>query len=290
MSDTIGALSPTEIASLSDNADIQEAFRLYHYGAPSGVSIGEYDTTNTNTANLVIPSIAYTLYSLQQQITTISGTLGIQTSAYTAKGGILTATAPSTVVMLPVGSNGKVLMANSGTSTGIEWATPEITPTNTVTMSNKSFLSPQTDVLIFEGATPDANETTIGVVDPTADRTALLPDRSGTVQMDTIETSAQTDSYTLVISDKSKLIEINAATAKNVTIPLNTTVAYPVGTAIMVGQIGAGQVSIIVTAGVTLNGTPQGTANVIKLRDRWSVVVLIKRDTDTWLAVGDITT
>jgi hypothetical protein len=290
MSDTIGALSPTEVPALSENADIQEAFRLYHYGAPSGVGIGEYDTTNTNPLNLVVPSIAYTLYNLQQQITTISGTLGILTSAYTAKGGILTATAPSTVVMLPVGSNGKILTANSGTATGLEWATPEITPTNTVTMSNKSFLSPQTDVLIFEGATPDANETTLGVVDPTADRTALLPDRSGTVQMDTIETNPQTGNYTLVLADKSKLVEVNSGTAKNVTIPLNATVAYPVGTQIMIGQTGAGQVSIIVTGGVTLNGTPQGTTNVIKLRDQWSVVVLIKRDTDTWLAVGDITT
>lgn len=290
MSDTIGALSPTEVPALSENADIQEAFRLYHYGAPSGVGIGEYDTTNTNPLNLVVPSIAYTLYNLQQQITTISGTLGILTSAYTAKGGILTATAPSTVVMLPVGSNGKILTANSGTATGLEWATPEITPTNTVTMSNKSFLSPQTDVLIFEGATPDANETTLGVVDPTADRTALLPDRSGTVQMDTIETNPQTGNYTLVLADKSKLVEVNSGTAKNVTIPLNATVAYPVGTQIMIGQTGAGQVSIIVTGGVTLNGTPQGTANVINLRDQWSVVVLIKRDTDTWLAVGDITT
>jgi len=290
MSDTIGALSPTEVPALSENADIQEAFRLYHYGAPSGVGIGEYDTTNTNPLNLVVPSIAYTLYNLQQQITTLSGTLGILTSAYTAKGGILTATASSTVVMLPVGSNGKILTANSGTATGLEWATPEITPTNTVTMSNKSFLSPQTDVLIFEGATPDANETTLGVVDPTADRTALLPDRSGTVQMDTIETNPQTGNYTLVLADKSKLVEVNSGTAKNVTIPLNATVAYPVGTQIMIGQTGAGQVSIIVTGGVTLNGTPQGTANVINLRDQWSVVVLIKRDTDTWLAVGDTST
>ena len=104
MSDTIGALSPTEVPALSENADIQEAFRLYHYGAPSGVGIGEYDTTNTNPLNLVVPSIAYTLYNLQQQITAFSGTSGVLTSAYTAKGGILTATAPSTVVMLPVGS------------------------------------------------------------------------------------------------------------------------------------------------------------------------------------------
>ena len=35
--------------------------------------------------------------------------------------------------------------------------------------------------LIFEGATPDAHETTIAVTDPTGDRTVTIPDGSGTV-------------------------------------------------------------------------------------------------------------
>ena len=35
--------------------------------------------------------------------------------------------------------------------------------------------------IIFEGATPDAFETTVNVTDPTADRTITLPDNSGTV-------------------------------------------------------------------------------------------------------------
>ena len=35
--------------------------------------------------------------------------------------------------------------------------------------------------LIFEGATPDANETTLTVTDPTADRTITFPDITGTV-------------------------------------------------------------------------------------------------------------
>ena len=37
--------------------------------------------------------------------------------------------------------------------------------------------------LIFEGATADAFETTVRVVDPTADRTVTIPDLSGTVQL-----------------------------------------------------------------------------------------------------------
>ena len=37
------------------------------------------------------------------------------------------------------------------------------------------------DTIIFEGSTDDENETTLGVVDPTADRTINLPNASGTV-------------------------------------------------------------------------------------------------------------
>ena len=37
------------------------------------------------------------------------------------------------------------------------------------------------DTIIFEGATDDDNETTLGAVDPTADRTINLPNESGTV-------------------------------------------------------------------------------------------------------------
>jgi len=35
--------------------------------------------------------------------------------------------------------------------------------------------------LAFEGSTNDANETTLNVIDPTADRTITLPDETGTV-------------------------------------------------------------------------------------------------------------
>jgi len=38
-----------------------------------------------------------------------------------------------------------------------------------------------TTSVIFEGSTSDAFETTLTVVDPTADRTITLPNRSGTV-------------------------------------------------------------------------------------------------------------
>lgn len=61
--ESIGNLVPTKIPALIDNADIQEALRVYHYGSYS------FDPNETNASNLINPSIAYTLNSHQTQIT-----------------------------------------------------------------------------------------------------------------------------------------------------------------------------------------------------------------------------
>ena len=45
----------------------------------------------------------------------------------------------------------------------------------------ESLISAASSQIVFEGATDDANETTLTVVDPTADRTVTLPDATGTV-------------------------------------------------------------------------------------------------------------
>ena len=81
---------------------------------------------------------------------------------------------------------------------------------------------------------------------------------------------------------------MNNGSANTLTIPLNSSVAYPVGAQINVLQTGTGATTIVVTAGVTLNCTPQVSSNAAKLRAQWSSVTLIKRATDTWVAVGDL--
>jgi hypothetical protein len=90
-------------------------------------------------------------------------------------------------------------------------------------------------------------------------------------------------SYTLVLADAGKLVELNNASAISLTVPLNSSVAFPVGTQIHLLQTGAGQVNVS-GGGIALNATP-GT----KLRTQWSSATLIKRATDTWVLIGDLT-
>lgn len=106
---------------------------------------------------------------------------------------------------------------------------------------------------------------------------------SSTYQTAAISTNAQTGtSYTLVLADAGKLVELNNAAAITLTIPTNASVAFPVGTQVNILQTGAGQVTVS-GAGVTINGTPG-----LKLRTQWSSATLVKRATDTWVLLGDL--
>ena len=60
--ESIGTLIPTAIPGYADAADIQAALRAYHYGSYS------YDPANTSPASLVTPSIAKTIYDIEQDI------------------------------------------------------------------------------------------------------------------------------------------------------------------------------------------------------------------------------
>jgi hypothetical protein len=95
----------------------------------------------------------------------------------------------------------------------------------------------------------------------------------------------KTDSYTLsALTERDSLIEVAKGSAATITIPLNSAVAFPVGTSIDVLQTSTGQVTIAGDAGVTVNSTPG-----LKLRTQWSTATLFKRATNTWVVYGDLT-
>jgi hypothetical protein len=60
--------------------------------------------------------------------------------------------------------------------------------------------------LKFEGDTNDGNETTLTVTDPTADRTATLPDASGTVILDSSSVGDLSDVDTTGVSNGQVLV------------------------------------------------------------------------------------
>ena len=89
--------------------------------------------------------------------------------------------------------------------------------------------------------------------------------------------------YTLVIADAFKLVTMSNAAANTLTVPPNSSVTFPVGTRIDIGQDGAGQTTVAAGAGVTIR-----TPETLKLRKQWAKATLIKRATDTWDIEGNL--
>lgn len=102
----------------------------------------------------------------------------------------------------------------------------------------------------------------------------------------TVAVSAQTASYTLTLADAGGAVEVTSATATTVTVPPNSSVAFPVGTVIELAQIGAGQVTVAAGAGVTIQNRA-GAA--LTLAAQYSVATIRKRSSDVWLIAGDLT-
>lgn len=98
-----------------------------------------------------------------------------------------------------------------------------------------------------------------------------------------LPSNTQTASYTLALTDAGKAVEMNVASANNLTVPPNSSVAFPTGTVIEVCQIGAGQTTIVAGSGVTIR-----TPETLVMTGQYSTVSLRKRATDTWVLAGDV--
>jgi hypothetical protein len=99
-----------------------------------------------------------------------------------------------------------------------------------------------------------------------------------------VDLDRKTADYTLVLTDAGKVIEINSGSSENVTIPPNSSVAFPVGTQIVVVRLGAGAVVIVEGSGVTT----RSDGDKAKIKSQYSSCVLIKHETDEWYILGNL--
>lgn len=98
----------------------------------------------------------------------------------------------------------------------------------------------------------------------------------------TASLGATATTYTLLLTDKSKILYCTNTAVLTITIPLYSSVAFPVGSTIDVVQAGSAKVTMAGASGVTLNsrGSAYSTAG------QWAVMTLVKSGTDTWLQFG----
>ncbi|HSX28900.1 MAG TPA: hypothetical protein VLF60_05635 [Candidatus Saccharimonadales bacterium] len=90
--------------------------------------------------------------------------------------------------------------------------------------------------------------------------------------------------YTLALADAATAVELSSASAVTVTVPPNSSVAFPVGTVIELLQYGSGTVTIAPGAGVTI----RSANNLLSARTQYSTLSLRKRATNEWVLAGDL--
>ena len=110
---------------------------------------------------------------------------------------------------------------------------------------------------------------------------------SGSITVSSTATTinAQTGtSYTAVLLDAGKLITCSNAAAITLTVPPNSSVAFPIGTQVLVAQKGAGAITFTQGSGVTINSRGSLTAS----NGQYAMAALVKESTDVWYLSGDL--
>lgn len=97
---------------------------------------------------------------------------------------------------------------------------------------------------------------------------------------------SKTTSYTFTLADANKFFYMNSATAYTFTIPLNSAVAYPVGTELHMARYGTGEVSVA----ITYDGTIVSEGSKKRINAQYQVVTAKKIATNTWLLFGALKT
>jgi hypothetical protein len=232
----------------------------------------------------------------------ITGTLSTQTdlqSALDAKEATITA-----------GTTGQYYRGDKSFQT-LDKAAVGLSNVDNTSDANKPVSTATQTALDGKQATITGAATTIDTEDLTASR-ALVSDGSGKVAvsdvtstelgyLDGVTSAVQTQvdaktaklislntqtgtTYTLVLGDADKLVEMNNAAANTLTVPPNSSVAFSTGTQIIVVQKGAGTTTIAAGSGVTLLSKD----SALGIGGQYGAATCIKIATDTWYVIGDL--
>jgi len=98
-----------------------------------------------------------------------------------------------------------------------------------------------------------------------------------------LQINAQTGTtYTFVLADAGKLVTSSNGSAQTLTVPPNSSVAFPTGTTIVVQAIGSGTATLAQGSGVTINSKDSNKS----IDGQYASAALIKTGTDAWSLIG----
>ena len=263
-------------------ADDNGAVLLFTDGAYVDVSLNgvalvagvDYNTTTTNTisglaalaASDVVEVIVYDVFVVSDSVSkslggtflntvTFAGGLDGAIGGTTPAAGVFTSLSATAMDNTPIGGT----TAAAGTFTTLEATSMDSTPIGASTPATATFTT-----LAATGNT-------------TLEGTAVV--KQG---LPIIEEAGTTK--TLALTDNGNYIITSSASAVTVTVPPNSSVAFPVGAEIVVFQSGAGQVTFAAGGGVTIRSKD----NNLKISAQYAAATLKQVATDEWHLLGDL--
>jgi hypothetical protein len=279
-----------------------------------------YVCSNTSAITIGTTNVTYAAFNAAKAVTAGSGltestpgtidiATGGVTSAMIADGTIATGDLADGAVTSAKIADGTIVNSDINASAAIDWTKLAISSTVSATELGyvdgvTSAIQTQLDAKLASATAsstyaPIASPTFTGTVTVAASGVAFTDGtqtKEGVPSRTTIygaatgaQQSAITSSATLsTLGYRDSMIEANSSSDITLTIPLNSATAFPVGTSIDVVRVGTGNLIIAGSAGVTINATPQNATNQAKLRAQWSSATLLKRGTDSWIVMGDL--
>lgn len=209
----------------------------------------------------------------------ITGTLSDQTDLQTALNGkqstITFGAGVQTALGVNIGSAGAPVLFNGAGGTP-----SSITLTNANgTAAGLTAGTVTTNANLTGHVTSTGNAAVLGSFSSSNLSTALTDEvGTGAAVFSEPDVNTQTGSYTLVLSDKAKEVRMNVAGSNNLTVPPNSSVAFPIGSMVTISQYGAGQISVVQGAGVTI----RSSAGNLLSPGQYSPMVIRKIATDEW--------
>ena len=240
--------------------------------------------TTTSLGNLTLTNA--TIVSLSAPISPAQGGTGLTT--ITANG-LMVGNGTSNVTIISAGTSGNVL-----TSNGTAWlstAPASLTypgagiANSTGTAWGTSYSTTGSGTVVALATSPTLVTPVLGT--PTSGNLSnCTADGTNSVGFLNIPINSQSAAYTLVLADAGKAIlhPSTDANARTFTIPANSSVAYPVGTAISFINMTSNVVSIAITTD-TMYLSSAGTTGTRSLA-QYGTATAIKMTSTTWIISG----
>ena len=290
MAENIGGPSApfnTQIPSIADDADIQTAFRLYHYGSNTSTpvsipddSIAGHLTTLDESKIGLVPTAIPASTNLNTYITT----------------GFYTQTGTPTGLNYPSNFPGLLTVVNQGATVFQQYqvigASESGSSVNTLNRTHwrfyfagawrpwRTFIEQSDFASIGDARYFTRTEaSTLFLTQAAAALTYLTITEANTrLYLQEVERSS---SHTLELTDINKVVAMTNTESATVTVPFNATVDFPIGSVVNVYRAGTGAVTIAPGSGVVVR-------NAGNLYEQYTEISLRKRAINEWVASGNI--